>query len=650
MEVTRSRSLVGFLFICLAVFVGHPCRAQTGGGDADALQAFRAKADLGHVLASNWTNASHVCNWEGVKECIDGRVSKLSLEHLHLNGTFAEGTLSNLTQLRLLSLKGNDLTGTVPDLSGLINLKLLFLDHNSFTGPFPDSITNLSRLLVVVISNNQLSGPIPESLTKVDKLSMFQAENNLLNGSIPALNQSGLKSFNVSNNELSGEIPNTVALASFNSSSFLGNPKLCGASLQGAVCSTSSQGPAHPASQAPAYPAQPPVIVRSGGNKLSKQKIIGIVVGSLLGLAALLVLFIVIKKERAGADAKSDGKSVKIAADRGPPEQKTEAPVLIFCGGGGVQMYTLEDLLRASAEILGRGSVGITYRAVMDWGLMVTVKRLKNSLKISNEEFESHLNAIGKFRHPNLISLRAYFHAQEERLLIYDYQPNGSLFSFIHGSGDSSGGKPLHWTSCVKIAKEVANGLAYLHQAFAHNFHGNLHPSNVLLGREMEVCLTEFGLTVFQSDNATEGKGKGEGEGEGEGSFVAYRAPECKLMKNMVGPRADVYSYGILVLEILTGRTPAPSFLHGQSSSTDQLLSWVRSVREQEMEEAAAADDSASDELAVLLNVAVACVAVSPDERPTMAAVLGMLENAKEESQIQIHGEEEGDNSSERSW
>lgn len=669
MEFRRLRSLVGFLLICLAVFVGNPCRAKrVGGGDADALNAFRVHADPGHVLASNWTNATQVCNWEGVKQCINGRVYKFSLENLHLNGTFAEGTLSNLTQLRLLSLKGNGLTGTVPDLSGLINLKSLFLDHNSFTGPFPDSITNLSRLVGVVISNNQLSGPIPESLTRVSKLYRFQADNNLLNGSIPALNQSGLRYFNVSNNKLSGEIPKTVALANFSSSSFLGNPGLCGDQLQGTVC-PSSPVPDHPSGQTPAYPAHPPAVVRSGGDKWSKGQIAGIVLGSVVGLAAVLlfVFFFVIKKERAGAGAKSDKKSVNICPDRGSPaEQKTEGPVLVFCGGGGVQMYTLDDLLRASAEILGRGSVGITYRAAMDWGLMVTVKRLKSSLKISNQEFARHLDAIGKFRHPNLISLRAYFHAQEERLLVYDYQPNGSLFSFIHGSGDSSGGKPLHWTSCVKIAKEVANGLAYLHQATsAHNFHGNLHPSNVLLSREMEVCLTEFGLTVFQTDNAIQGKGEAEAEaqaeaeavaeGEGDqGAFAAYRAPECKLMKKMVGPRADVYSFGILVLEILTGRTPSPSFLHGHSSSTDHLLSWVRSVREQEMAEAAAADDSASDELAVLLNVAVACVAVSPDERPTMAEVLGMLEDAKEESQIQIqiqiHGEEEGDNSSERSW
>ncbi len=95
--------------------------------------------------------------------------------------------------------------------------------------------------------------------------------------------------------------------------------------------------------------------------------------------------------------------------------------------------YGLEDLLKASAETLGRGSMGSTYKAVMESGYIVTVKRLKDARYPTLEEFRRHMQVLGTLTHPNLVSLRAYFQAKEERLLVYDYFPNGSLFSLIHG-------------------------------------------------------------------------------------------------------------------------------------------------------------------------------------------------------------------------
>lgn len=109
---------------------------------------------------------------------------------------------------------------------------------------------------------------------------------------------------------------------------------------------------------------------------------------------------------------------------------------LVFCAGEA-QLYTLDQLMRASAELLGRGSLGTTYKAVLDNRLIVTVKRLdaaKMAADTSKEVYDSHMESVGGLRHPNLVPLRAYFQAKEERLLIYDYQPNGSLFSLIHGN------------------------------------------------------------------------------------------------------------------------------------------------------------------------------------------------------------------------
>lgn len=107
---------------------------------------------------------------------------------------------------------------------------------------------------------------------------------------------------------------------------------------------------------------------------------------------------------------------------------------LVF-SAGEVQHYSLEQLMRASAELLGKGTIGTTYKAVLDNRLIVCVKRL-DGLKLagtSREAFDRQMEAVGGLRHPNLVALRAYFQAKEERLLVYDYQPNGSLFSLIHG-------------------------------------------------------------------------------------------------------------------------------------------------------------------------------------------------------------------------
>lgn len=107
---------------------------------------------------------------------------------------------------------------------------------------------------------------------------------------------------------------------------------------------------------------------------------------------------------------------------------------LVFCAGEA-QVYTMEQLMRASAEMLGRGSVGSTYKAVLDNRLILCVKRLDSGrISVAGKEgFERHMEAVGRLRHPNLVPLRAFFQAKEERLLVYDYQPNGSLHSLIHG-------------------------------------------------------------------------------------------------------------------------------------------------------------------------------------------------------------------------
>ncbi|KAJ0983860.1 hypothetical protein J5N97_002216 [Dioscorea zingiberensis] len=634
--------LLVLLFLVVRVSASVP-------SDFAPLLAFKSKADHGNRLS--FSNATSFCRWPGVQCSILGgerRVTRLILEGLGLNGSFAADTLVQLDQLRVLSLKDNSLSGTIPDLSPLSNLKALFLDHNHFSGRFPTSLASLHRLRTIDLSHNTFSGPIPGGIVGLDRLSYLRLDSNRLNGSIPPLNQSSLKIFNVSGNNLSGPVPATAVLSAFGASSFTGNPGLCGVAVRRECHSNFLFFGGHPMgispSPAPMVRKQLPEFLRpnsgSPSPKLHRRVIVavGFLAGAFL-VIGVVGLSVLVKKRRMGqgkgqmlppgkndgemyaenpsGGLEDDGNDLETNEASGNNELTTAAAMmsedkvkklgksgcLVFCAGEA-QVYSLEQLMRASAELLGRGNIGTTYKAVLDNRLIVSVKRL-DAAKLGmtgKEAFERHMDMVGRLRHPNLVPLRAYFHAKQERLLVYDYQPNGSLFSLIHGSR-STRAKSLHWTSCLKIAEDVAQGLAYIHQA-SRLVHGNIKSSNVLLGAEFEACLTDNCLSFLVEPS----------EGEDE---LGYRAPETRKSNRRLTPRSDIFAFGVLLLELLTGKPPLQ---HPVLLGTD-LPVWVRSVR----------DDGAEDErVMMLVDIAAACVRSSPDSRPTTWQVLKMIQEVKE--------------------
>lgn len=283
---------------------------------------------------------------------------------------------------------------------------------------------------------------------------------------------------------------------------------------------------------------------------------------------------------------------------------------LVFCNGEA-ELYTLELLMRASAELLGRGTIGTTYKAVLDNQLIVSVKRLDacKTAITSAEAFEQHLDAVGVLRHPNLVPLRAYFQAKQERLIVFDYQPNGSLCNLIHGSR-SARAKPLHWTSCVKIAEDVAQGLAYIHQA-SKLIHGNLKSSNVLLGSDFEACLTDYSLYILADSSLID-----------DPESAGYKAPEiCKSFRR-ASSKSDVYAFGILLLELLTGKPPSQHpFLPAPDAPN-----WVRAMRD---------DDSEEEKwVAMLVEIASLCSVTSLEQRPTIRQTLKMIQNIKDTAMV----------------
>ncbi|XP_022942000.1 inactive leucine-rich repeat receptor-like serine/threonine-protein kinase At1g60630 [Cucurbita moschata] len=608
-------------------------------GDEEALLALKESLDPGNSLP--WRGSS-VCHWQGVKECKNGRVTKLVLEHLNLSGVLNHKILNRLDQLRVLSFKGNSLSGRIPDLSGLVNLKSLYLNDNNFSGEFPSSISDLHRLKVIVLSGNQISGPIPDSLLKLRRLYVLHLQDNQLTGSIPPFNQTSLRFFNVSNNHLSGDIPETPALLRFNVSSFSGNLELCGKQVQN-PCGNIAIAP----SLSPSYSQ-----ILSSSSSSRHKKMVRIIAGSVGGFVGLLLIVLLLcmickcRERESLAEVRNKGigdegmgmgmeetsgtaggsREVNNGGKQGGFSWESEGlGSLVFCGAGDQKMtYSLEDLLKASAETLGRGTIGSTYKAVMESGYIVTVKRLKDARYPRAEEFGRQMEVLGRLRHPNLVPLRAYFQAKEERLLVYDYFPNGSLFSLIHGSRTSGGGKPLHWTSCLKIAEDLASGLLYIHQN-PGSIHGNLKSSNVLLGSDFESCLTDYGLNLFRDPDSLE---------EPSATSLFYRAPECRDIRKPTTQQADVYSFGVLLLELLTGKTPFQDLVQEHGSD---IPKWVSSVREEETEsgdDPTSGNEASEEKLQALLNIAMACVSLMPQNRPTMRDVLKMIRDTRAEAQI----------------
>ncbi|KAL6568784.1 hypothetical protein OROHE_003525 [Orobanche hederae] len=621
-----------FLFF-LSLLLLLTALPQAKSGDAEALLSLRASIDPLGVLQWGIGDGIHVCQWQGVKECLNGRVIKLVVESFNLSGTLDGGSLNQLDQLRVLSFKQNSLSGRIPELSGLANLKSLFLNNNNFSGRIPVGLSLLHRLKVVVLSGNTISGPIPLSFVGLSRLYVLYLQDNQLTGAIPPFNQSSLRFFNVSNNGLSGKIPVTSALIKFNESSFIADINLCGEQIHRPCDFTSPSATAVP--------------TKTGRNK----KLVLIIVPCVVGLTLFCIvaaLFVKCAKKKGnelmnkvvthGVEEGGPSGVASVSRDNGDDNSNNGSKrggfswdqgseglgSLVFLGPDAQRMsYSLEDLLKASAETLGRGTVGSTYKAVMESGYILTVKRLKDARYPTMEEFRRHIEIVGRLRHPNLVPLRAYFQAKEERLLVYDYFPNGSLFSLIHGSRAAGGSKPLHWTSCLKIAEDLAAGLLYIHQNPGLT-HGNLKSTNVLLGSDFESCLTDYGLTPFRNPDPHE---------ESSASLF-YRAPECRDVRKPLTQQADVYSYGVLLLELLTGKTPYRDLVQEHGSD---IPMWVRSVREEEAEagdEPASSNEGSEEKLGALLNNAMACVALRPENRPTMREVLRMIREARAEAHL----------------
>ncbi|KAI3464060.1 hypothetical protein Pfo_020723 [Paulownia fortunei] len=407
----------------------------------DALVQFMGMLSPGsnqRELNWGWNRSSDPCNngWKGVTCYSDSAtIKKIVLDELNLTGVLDAASLCATKALMVLSLNSNNVVGTLPEeISNCSRLTHIYLHGNNFSGSLPGSLSRLSNLKRVDISDNGFSGDIPD-VSRISGLLTFLAEINQLSGNIPKFDFSNLEEFNVSNNNLSGPIPDVGGR--FNGTSFLGNPGLCGKPLPNAC--------------PPSPPVPPPARKKGSSNKdyfiYSGYALIGLII-------VCLVAFKLIKKgtpkEKENVAKKGfqtysahDKVSSTSSESKAAGENRSEFSITSVESGRGssslvvlsspvVSGLKFEDLLRSPAELLGRGRHGSLYKVTINEGVTLAVKRIRD-WDISRDDFKKRMQRIDQAKHPNVMPIVAFYCSRQEKLLVYEFQENGSLFRLLHG-------------------------------------------------------------------------------------------------------------------------------------------------------------------------------------------------------------------------
>ncbi|PHT81815.1 hypothetical protein T459_14830 [Capsicum annuum] len=621
-----------FAVLLLAAFA---VPAKSGNSEAEILLRFSKSLQQNGAFA-NWNPNVQPCNkttdksnWANVI-CENGFVFGLQLENKGLSGTIDVDALKDLPNFRTISVMNNNIEGPLPTLSKVAGLKTAYFSNNKFSGEIDNNVfEGMHWLKKLHLEHNQFTGKIPSVLGKLPKLTELRLENNKFVGQIPDFNQERLMDMNFSNNSLEGPIPR--GLYNLKASAFEGND-LC-------------DGPLTKCSSEP---------------KIALWTIILVVIVVVAAIAAIVVVIIILRQRKqtpemetratglptgaggatnpkvpsADLDRMEQGSSQVMASaavpDRSPEgagggnkKHETQAVQKLLFLKDDIEKFDLPDLLKASAEILGSGVFGSTYKAALNTGPVMVVKRFRQMNNVGKEDFHEHMRRLGRLSHKNLLPVVAFYYRKEEKLLVSEYVNNVSLAVHLHGN-KSRGQPSLDWPTRLKIIKGVAKGLLYLYNELPSLTapHGHLKSSNVLLNESYEPLLTDYALLpVVNLEHAQE-------------HMIAYKSPEFKH-SGRITRKNDVWTLGILILEIITGKFPSNFLQQGKGSDTD-LATWVRSVVNEDMSDVEVFEKdmrgtkNAEGEMMKLLKIGLGCCNLDIDKRFDMKEAMERIEEVKE--------------------
>ncbi|XP_022929132.1 probable LRR receptor-like serine/threonine-protein kinase At5g63710 [Cucurbita moschata] len=579
--------------------------------------------------------------------------------YLHYNSLFGDipKEIANLTLLSDLYLNVNNFSGEIPpEIGNMASLQVLQLCYNQLSGSIPTQLASLKKLTVLALQSNQLTGAIPASLGRLALLVRVDLSSNHLFGSVPSrlADAPSLEVLDVRNNTLSGNVP--PALKRLNEGFlFENNLGLCGVGFPSLKdCSGSSRvTQTQPEPYAGSTGTMPPRDIpetanvqlpcnhtrcpsSSSSSKSRNASIVGVVIVTIALSGIGILMFTQYRRRKQKLGSSFDICDHRLSTDQTKTTYRKNGSPLVsleyangwdpLADGRGLSVFgqevlqsfrfNLEEVETATqyfseVNLLGKSNFSATYKGILRDGSVVAVKSIcKTSCKSEEAEFLKGLNLLTSLRHENLARLRGFCcsRGRGECFLIYDFVPNGNLLRYLDiKDGDGQG---LDWSTRVSIIRGIAKGVAYLHKNEANKpalVHQNISAEKVHIDQRFNPLLSDSGLQklltndiVFSELKATAARG--------------YLAPEYTTTGRFT-EKSDVYAFGVLVFQILSGTRKITSSLRGAAEAYRfvELLDSKLHGRYFEYE------------AAKLCRIALLCTHESQSERPSMEAVVQEL-------------------------